>query len=170
VGVGAQGHAEGTGKTEISKLQVSFTVDEQVLWLQVAVQDAVTVAVPDALAQLAHELLDNSIAQTESVQLSTRALGKGLATTTVRDGEGLHVLLQVQVEELADKIELVAVGVNNVEQADDVGVAHLLQQGDLTDGSRGDALVLGLESDLLEGHDAPAISEVARLVDDAIGT
>jgi len=62
-----------------------------------------------------------------------------------------------------------ALGVDNVEQADNVGIAHFLEQRDLTDGGRRDALVFGLEADLLQGHDTAAIGEIAGLVDDAIG-
>ena len=170
MGVGAERDAKGAGEAEIGELQVSLTVDKQVLRLQVAVQDAVAVTVPDALAQVAHELLDNSIAQAESVQLGAGALGQRLAPAAVRDGQGLHVFLEIQVEELHDEVELVAVGVDDVEEAHDVGVAHLLQQGDLADGGRRDALVLGLESDLLERHDATAISGIAGLVDHSIGS
>ena len=35
----------------------------------------------------------------------------------------------------------------------DVGVLELLEEGDLSDGGAGYTLVLGLQSDLLHGHD-----------------
>ena len=38
-------------------------------------------------------------------------------------------------------------------QTHDVGVLQLLQEGDLPDGGAGHALVLGLQADLLHGHD-----------------
>lgn len=61
-------------------------------------------------------------------------------------------------------------GVDDVKQPHDVGVAHLLEQRDLADGRRRDALVLGLEPDLLQGDDAAAGGEVAGAVQDTIGT
>lgn len=64
-----------------------------------------------------------------------------------------------------------AVGVYDVQQADNVGVVHLLEQGDLANGGRGDALIFGFEADLLEGDDALVLGgEVARLVDNSISS
>ena len=39
----------------------------------------------------------------------------------------------------------------------DVGVLELLEKGDLPDGGAGHALVLGLQPDLLHGHDLPRL-------------
>lgn len=153
----AKRDAEGTGETEISQLQVALAVDEQVLGLQIAVEDTMAVAVADALTQLAHELLDNSIAHSQPVQLSAGALRQSLATSSIRDREGFHVFLQIQVEELEHEVELVAIGVDNVEELNDVGVTHLLQQGDLADGGGGNAFILGLETDLLQCHNATSV-------------
>lgn len=58
MGVGAERNTEGASQTEIGQLQVALLVDEQVLWLQVTVQDAVGVAVARALEELKSELLD----------------------------------------------------------------------------------------------------------------
>lgn len=66
VGVSAQGDTECSGQTKIGKLEVALTVNEQILRLQITVQDAVTVAVPNTLNQLRHELLHHSIAQTQA--------------------------------------------------------------------------------------------------------
>ena len=94
------------------------------------------------------------------------ALGEWLASATLRDGEGFHVLLQVQIQELEDQIEFVAVGVHDVEEADDVGIAHLFEEGDLADGGGGDAFIFGFQADLLEGDDALVGSrQVAGFVD-----
>lgn len=128
-------------------------------------------AVSDALAKLAHELLDDILAQSQIVQSGARTFGKGLAPTTVADRKGLHVLLQIKIEEFEDEIQLMAltaVGMDNVEEAHNVGVAHLLEQRDLADGGGGDALIFGFEADLLEGNNAPAVGQVAGLVDDTI--
>lgn len=168
VGVGAQRNTKGAGQTEISKLQVTVAVNQQVLRLEIAVQDAVTVAVTNTLAQLAHELLDNRIAQSQTVELSTCALGQSLPLASITSGQRLHVLLQVEIEELKNEVELVAVSVHNVEQAHNVGVAHLLEQRDLADGGRRDTLIFGFETDLLQGHYAPAVVQVTSLVDDTV--
>ena len=77
-------------------------------------------------------------------------------------------LLEVLVEVLEDEREF-AVGVEHVDEADDVGVLELLEQGDLADGRRRDALVLRLQPDLLQRVDLVCIS-VTRLVDDTIST
>jgi hypothetical protein len=61
VRVGAQGHAKGAGETKIGELEIAVLVDEEVLWLEIAMQDAVGVAVAHALAQLHHELLDHGV-------------------------------------------------------------------------------------------------------------
>ena len=52
-------------------------------------------------------------------------------------------------EELEDEDEL-PVGVDDLSERDDVGVRQLLEDGDLSDGGRGDTLLLALEPDLLE--------------------
>ena len=39
----------------------------------------------------------------------------------------------------------------------DVGMLELLQEGDLPDGGAGHTLVLGLQPDLLHGHDLPCL-------------
>jgi hypothetical protein len=62
-----------------------------------------------------------------------------------------------------------AVGVYDIEEADNVGVVHLLEERDLADGSRGDTLILGFETNLLKGDNALVLgSEVAGLVDNTI--
>ena len=104
MGVGAKRDSEGTSKTEIGQLQVALTINEQVLRLQIAVKNTVTVAVADTLAQLAHELLDDSVAKTQTIEIGAGTLGESLATTTVSDGERLHVFLQVAVKELEDEV------------------------------------------------------------------
>lgn len=41
----SQGNAKGAGKTKVRELEVALLVDEEVLWLQVAMQDTMAVAV-----------------------------------------------------------------------------------------------------------------------------
>lgn len=58
MGVGAERHTEGAGETEIGELEVAFLVDEEVLGFEVAVEDAVGVAVACAFEELVGEFLD----------------------------------------------------------------------------------------------------------------
>lgn len=61
------------------------------------------------------------------------------------------------------------VGVHDVEEADNVGVVHLLEQRDLANGCGRDALVLCLETDLLESNNALVLGgKIASFVDDSV--
>lgn len=141
--VGSKRNTKRPSQTEISQLEVSVAVNQQVLRLEVTVQDAVAVAVANAFHQLSHELLDHGIAQSH-VLAQRRTFRQSLPTSTLAHRKSLHVFLQVKVEELEDEVELVAVGVHDVQQSDNVGVIHLLQQGDLPDSSAGNTFILGL--------------------------
>lgn len=57
VGISAQRDTESTRKTKVSQLEVTLLVDEQVLWLEISVQNAVGVAVVDAANELEGEFL-----------------------------------------------------------------------------------------------------------------
>jgi hypothetical protein len=59
---------------------------------------------------------------------------------------------------------------HDVEELDDVGVIHFLEQGYLANSSAGNAFVFGLESDLLQGDDTVRVGELAGLVDDTVGS
>lgn len=61
-----------------------------------------------------------------------------------------------------------AVGVDNVKQADNVGVSQFLEKGDFSDSSAGDTFVFGFEANLFKGDYAAAIGKVTRLVDNTI--
>jgi hypothetical protein len=128
------------------------------------------VAVADPLAQLAHEFLDHGVTESEATEVWTRTLGECLAAPTVADGEGLHVLFQIEVEELEDEVEFVPVSVHDVEQTHNVGVVHFFEKGDLADSGGWYALIFGLEADLLESYYAAAMEEIAGFVDDSIGS
>ena len=77
----------------------------------------------------------------------SRAVGYAVAVVSlsvslpvlVVGGVVVHVLLEVHVEVLEDHVELV-VGVHHVQQLHHVLVLQLLQQRDLADRRRGDAL------------------------------
>lgn len=170
MGVGAERHTKRSRESEIPQLEVTIAVNQEILRLQIAVQHAVAVTVANTLAQLAHELLDHLVAEAEAAEVGAGALGESLAAAAVADGEGFHVFLQVEVEELHDKVQLVSVGVHDVEEADDVGVVHLFEEGDLADGGGGDAFIFGFEADFLEGYNAAAVQEVAGFVDDSVGS
>lgn len=62
------------------------------------------------------------------------------------------------------------VGVNNIQEADDVWVVKFSQDGNLADGGTGNALVFSLETDLFEGDDAAIVAEIAGFVDNTIST
>lgn len=171
VGVRPQRYTESAGKTEISQLEIAVLVDQQVLRLQITVQNAVSVAVAHTLAELHHELLDHVRVHAQLLACQSRALWQRLPASTLADWQRLHVLLQIQVEELEDEVELVAVGVHDVQKADDVGVVHLLEERDLADGGRGDALIFGFQTDLFERDDALVLCcEIAGLVDNSVGS
>ena len=63
-----------------------------------------------------------------------------------------------------------SIGVNDVEEADDVGVVHLLEKRNLTDGCGWDALILSLKANLLEGDDAAIVEEIAGLINNTVGS
>lgn len=167
VSVGTQGNTKGSSQTKISQLEVTVAVDQQVLWLEISVQDAVAMAVANTLNQLSHELLHHGVAQTQ-VGIQHRAIWQSLTTTTLTDRQSLHVFLQVTVEELKNKVEFVAISVDDVQQLHDVGVLHLLEEGDLTDGRAGDTLIFGLETDLFQSDDTVGGVQFAGLVDDTV--
>lgn len=167
VSVSAKGNTERSGKTEIGQLQVAFTVNQQVLGLQVTVQNSVAMAVSDALNKLGHEFLDNCIAQAQGCT-RLESIGQRLPSSTVTDRQSLHVFLKVEIEEFEDKVQLVAIGVNNVQQLDNVGVLHLLKEGNLADCSAGDALIFGFEANLLKGNDTVGVIEFTGLVDHTV--
>lgn len=84
MGVGAEGNTESARETKISELEVSLLVDEQVLGLQVAMKDAMSVAVSDTGAELRHEFLDHSLAQSHvSIASVHAAFWERLCPTTL---------------------------------------------------------------------------------------
>lgn len=57
VRVSSQGNTKCASETKVSKLQIALLVDEKVLWLQISVQDTMSMAVVDAANQLVGEFL-----------------------------------------------------------------------------------------------------------------
>jgi hypothetical protein len=138
---GVDGDAERTRETKVGQLQLSPVVDEEVLRLQIAVEDAGVVAECYSLHQLVHERLD----------------GDGIQSAPV--APRVHVPLQVLIHELEHQHQLV-LRVDDVVQQDDVLVAELLHKGDLADG-RGGRAFLGVEVDLLEGYELACLAVAA---------
>ena len=170
MGIASQRNAEGSSKTEISQLEISILVNQQVLGLQVTMQYTARVTVLDTLVKMQHELLDHLFVHSQVAYGSGSSGGKGLPTSSVSNRKGVHVLFEIQVEEFHDEVELVAVCVNNIKQTDYIWVVKLSQDGNLADGGAGDALVFGLETDLFEGDDATVVTEITGFVDDTIST
>eukprot|EP00051_Salpingoeca_urceolata_P034199 m.23969 g.23969 ORF g.23969 m.23969 type:complete len:384 (-) comp7346_c0_seq1:76-1227(-) len=128
--VSTDGNAKRASEPKICELHGTATVNEQVLWLKVAVQHAVRVAKLDAKQQLVHVALDEH------------------AVETLRQ---VHVLFEILVEKLKHQVELV-LRMDHFHQPDNVGVVELLEKRDLPDGGAWDTLVLGLQFDFLQGH------------------
>ena len=64
--VGTDWDAEGACKAEVGQLDVAVGINEQVLWLEVTVKDAVRVAEFDAFEQLEHIALQDKTKQTKA--------------------------------------------------------------------------------------------------------
>lgn len=63
-----------------------------------------------------------------------------------------------------------AIGVDDVEEADDVWVIHLLEEGNLADRGGWNTLILSLEADLFESDNASVVEEIAGLVNNSVST
>lgn len=77
--------------------------------------------------------------------------------------------LQIAIKELEHEIEVLVLGREHVEQADDVLVAQLLQELDLADGVHGDAVLHRRHFDLLDGDGETRGAHVAE-VHDGVGS
>ena len=98
------------------------------------------------------------------------ALRQCLPSTSLTDGQSLHILLQIQIQELKHQVQLMSIRMNDVEETHNVRVVHLFEQGDFADCGTGDAFIFGFETDFLEGYDAViGGGEVAGFVDYAVG-
>lgn len=124
-------HAESPSQTEISQLQLSFTIDQEILRFQVSVQYAILVAERCTLQELVHEA----------------AYGVGIQSSAI--AMCVHVLLQIPLAVFEDEDQL-GLCMNHVVEADDVDVFKFLHERDFTDGGRRGAL-FRIEMYLLEG-------------------
>mmetsp|Transcript_15914 Transcript_15914/g.62183 ORF Transcript_15914/g.62183 Transcript_15914/m.62183 type:complete len:368 (-) Transcript_15914:146-1249(-) len=149
VRVGTERHVEGTCQAKIGDLQGALLVDQEVRRLEVPVDDAARVAVRQAAKELVHVGLHQARRHWRST--------------------GVEVALQIKVEELEHQ-EQPPLDVGNLLQQDDVGVvtADLLEEGDLAEGSGGEAVLVLVDADLLE-RAVLARLRVGGAVYDAVG-
>lgn len=82
-------------------------------------------AVLDALAEVKHELAHDLVAHAKGANGCRRSRGKRLATASIRYWQGVHVLFEIKVEKFKNEIQLVAICMDDVEQADNIWVVHL---------------------------------------------
>ena len=127
------------------------------------------VAVANSLDKLGHEFLDHSITKAQ-VCTHSRSIRKGFSTATFTNRKGLHVFLEIEIEEFENQVELVAIGMNDVEKAHNIGVIHLLEKGNLADCGTGNTLIFGIQADLLQGDDTVGMVELTGLVDNTVGS
>lgn len=167
MGVCSQWHTKCSRQTKIGQFQITLAVDEKVLRFQVTMQDTVAVAVPNSLHDLSHEFLDHGFSQTH-IRTHCGAVWKGLSAPTFTDRKSFHVFFKIEVQEFENKVEFVAIGMHNVVKADDVGILHFFEQGNLTNGCTGDTFILCFETDLLQGDDTTGMDEFAGFVNDTV--
>ena len=141
VGEGVDGDAEGAGEAEVGEFELALGVDEEVLGLQVAVEDAVVVAEGDALEELMHEGFTGDEVQAAAI------------------AAGIHVLLEVFVHVFEDEHEFVF-GVDDVVERDNVFVLELFHEGDFADGGGGGAF-FAVEVDFFEGDELAGLAVAA---------
>ena len=146
VRVRAHGDPEGTREAEIGEFErVRALVHQKVLGLEVAVQDAVRVAIRDARAHLVQVALDDA-----SVVADVRV--------------GVEMFLEIHVQELEHEIELLVL-VNHVHQAAARGSIRGRQRFGVSAGEGGSGG--GAEDRLDRGRDRGAGRGGAR---DAVGS
>ena len=114
-----------SGQAEVCEFQRPVPGEENVLWLDVPVHDAVAVQEVHPAQQLPHQVLDLVLGEA-----GRRALGQ----------VGVEVLVHVLEHEVEDHLAVVARAVADVLQLDDVGVvvlAEVAQQRDLPQDGHG---------------------------------
>lgn len=154
VGVALERNGECTAKAKISDLEdAPVLVDKQILGLEITVENAVRVAVGDALAELVKKALDQGGRE-----------WPGIGALAV----GIDKLLQIGVEVLEDEVKegfaVFVEGVLDAEEADDIeGLGEHLEERDLSKSGGRDSLLVHLKTGLLQGHHLSALL-VFRLI------
>lgn len=161
--VALERNSESTTKAQICNFKDALVlVQEKVLGLQIAVEDAVAVAVGDAFAKLEEEGLNEGWRK-----------GPGVGTLAM----GIDELLEIGVKILKDQVKvglgaavLVGIDMFDAKETDNVeGLGKHLEEGDLSESGRRNALLVHLKTGLLKGHQL-AIRLVFGLVNLAVGT
>ena len=124
------GDSKRSRQSKVGQFEFSFFVDEQILGFEISMEDAIVVTERCPLEELPHEGPDDG--------------GFEGAAFSVR----IHVLFEIEVHEFEDEHEL-GLGVDDVVEADDVGMLELFHEGDFSNGGGGSAFFC-VEVDLLE--------------------
>mmetsp|Transcript_54342 Transcript_54342/g.99915 ORF Transcript_54342/g.99915 Transcript_54342/m.99915 type:complete len:334 (+) Transcript_54342:252-1253(+) len=147
VGVLWDRHRVSAGQAKICNLQLHGGRNQQILWLEVSVQDAVGVAEFDAATHLLREASDMRLRQTI--------------------GNRFHVLLEVEICKLEYQRELVHCA-EHIKKLHHILVRKLLQESDFPDGCARDSLLFGIKFHLFHGYGLPC-STAPCFVNFAIG-
>jgi hypothetical protein len=167
--VGSQRDTECSCQAKVGQFQIAITVNEQILRLEITMQNTMAVAVTNSFHQLGHELLDHSISETH-VLAQCRTFGQRLSTSTLANRKRLHILLEIEIKKFKNKIEFVAIGMDNVQKSYNIRIAHLLEKGDLANGSARNSFIFCFKSDLLQGNNTVGMGEFTGLIDDTVGS
>lgn len=135
VGEGVHGNAESPSQTKVTNLELAFPIDKElfqlllkkstreevylisthVLWFEIPMENPVLMAEGNTFAQLMHKTFH--CGQIKSAALSV----------------SVHVALEVLLAEFENKDEFL-LGVDDIVEANDVGVTELLHERDFSDG------------------------------------
>lgn len=168
MGIRPQRHTKGPSQAKIGQFQVPLTINKQILGLQIAMNNPMTMTIAQSLTQMSHKLLNNRFIQTDRSTALREPIWQRLAASTVTNRQSVHIFLQIEVHEFHNEVEIVTFGIDDVVQANDAGILHFLEQGNFADGGAGNALVCIFEADLFQRDDSVRMIEFARFVDDAI--
>lgn len=139
--------AEGASETEVCKFELTSSIDQQILGLEISMEHTILVAEVDSSEQLLHEGFDGH--------------GVELATVAAR----VHVFLQIFVHVFKHEHEFVF-GVDYVVEGDDVFVLEFLHQADFADGcTRGPFFAVEVnffESDKFAGLPVATFEDLAE--------
>ena len=146
--VALERNGEGASESKIRDLQnPPVLVDQQILGLEIAVENAVGVAVSDALAELVEETLNQG-----------RREGPRIGALAMRVDELFEIGFEVLEDEVEERLAVFVEGVLDAEEADDVErLGEHLEQGDFAERGWGNAFFVHFETGFLEGDDFAAL-------------